>query len=118
MQVGAGSVDVDAVEDVLGASGEAEADTGREELGERVEAQHVAALREHLGLELKVGRDELLREVVCVSAARGRDADVTRYAQYGSSAVSHCPSACSARRALRSAPTHPPSSAGRTSSSR
>lgn len=64
MQVGTGSVDVNAVENVLGASGKAETDTGREELGERVEADDVAALGKDLCLELKVRGDEGRREVV------------------------------------------------------
>ncbi len=64
VEVGAGRVDVDAVENVLGARGEAEADTGGQELRERVEAQHVPALGEDLGLELKVRGDELLGKVV------------------------------------------------------
>lgn len=64
MEVRAGGVDVNGVEEVLWSCGEAETDTSRQELGERVEAQHMSSLWEEFGLELKVGGDEVLREVV------------------------------------------------------
>lgn len=64
VQVRTRRVNINGVQDILWPSGKAESDTSAEELGERVEAHNVPALREDLGFELEVGWNEGRGEVV------------------------------------------------------